>query len=73
MAGKHRRQSDNPESEWAEFGNAGTPEEVRHFDTNVGRHVVRAADKRLYGLAPYDNETGSKPALDPNTGNRREQ
>lgn len=70
MAGRHRRSSDAYEPPGQ--GQAGTPDEVKKFDANVSRHAVAAADKRLFGQYPYDNESGSKPAIDPETGSRRE-
>ena len=67
MAGKHgRRKGDTPA-----FGEAGKPEEVKRFDGNVSKHSVVAADKRLHGEYPYDNEPGSKPAVDKSTGKRK--
>lgn len=71
MAGRHRRHTDTPNV--PTFGEAGTPDQVKHFDTNVSRHSVVAADKRLFGEYPYDMEPGSKPTIDRSTGERREQ
>jgi hypothetical protein len=68
MTGKHKRRTDHQEPE---FGQAGTPEQVKRFDDNVSRHKVETADKRLAGRAPYDAEPGSKPPVDPETGERK--
>jgi hypothetical protein len=76
VAGRHRGTPDPEEgrrSTDVPFGSAGTPEQVKHFDTNVSRHSVVAADKRLFGEYPYDCEPGSKPTIDRSTGKRREQ
>lgn len=70
--GKHARRKSDPYTP-PQFGQAATGPEVSAFDANVSSHVVAAADKRLFGAYPYDNEPGSKPAIDPSTGNRREQ
>lgn len=68
--GKHRRKTDGYQA--PEFGQAGTPTEVAAFTQNMATHVVNAADKRLHGQYPYDVESGSKPTIDPETGNRRD-
>jgi hypothetical protein len=68
--GKHGRRATDSNGE-PEFGQAGTPGEVRRFDDNVGRHVTDAADKRLTGQMPYDQEPGSKPTINPDNGKRR--
>lgn len=65
---KHKRRTDHQEPE---FGGAGTPEQVKRFDDNVSRHKVETADKRLRGAYPYDQESGSKPPVDPETGKRK--
>jgi len=70
VAGKHGRRSDDGYQP-PEFGRAGDPEEVEKFDKNVSQVSMGAADKRLHGVFPYDNEPGSKPTIDPDTGNRR--
>lgn len=70
--GKHARRKSDPYQP-PEFGQAATPGGIKDFDANVSAHVVVAADKRLHGQYPYDNEPGSKPAIDPSTGRRREQ
>lgn len=31
-------------------------QKAKAFDRNVGKHVTKAADKRLKGQAPYDQE-----------------
>lgn len=70
--GKHARRRTDPYTA-PEFGGSGKPGEVKNFDGNVSKHVVSAADKRLYGVYPYDKDPGSKAAIDPSTGKRREQ
>lgn len=69
MAGKHKRRYD-PDPE-PPFGGAGTPDQVKRFDDNASHHVVDAADKRLTGEYPYDQERGSKQPVDPETGKRK--
>ncbi|HEX5705635.1 MAG TPA: hypothetical protein VFX97_20720 [Pyrinomonadaceae bacterium] len=70
--GKRARRKSDPYVP-PKFGEAGKPEEVKNFDGNVSKHAVAAADKRLTGAYPYDKDPGSKPAIDPSTGKRREQ
>lgn len=73
MSGKHaRRRGDNAYQPPA-FGQAGEEAEVKNFDANIGHQVIRAADDRLFGRMPYDRESGSKPSIDPDTGERRSE
>lgn len=68
--GRHARRKTDPYQPPPQ-GQAGTPKQVAGFDSNVSRHVVNAADKRLHGQHPYDLEPGSKPTVDPETAKRR--
>lgn len=68
--GKHARRKNDP-YQAPGFGEAGSAKEVAAFTQNLATHVVDAADKRLHGEYPYDNEPGSKPTVDPETGTRR--
>lgn len=68
--GKHGRRSDDGYQP-PEFGQAGEANEVKKFDGNLSAHAVAAADKRLFGDMPYDQEPGSKQTIDRETGKRR--
>ena len=72
MSGRHARRKGDAYQP-PEFGKAAEPKQVQAFQNNHGNHLIIAADKRLHGEYPYDQEPGSKPTIDRATGKRRSE
>lgn len=58
--GRHRRKDDAKPGDAGRYGELTPEQKASSFGRMFGRSVIRAADKRLKGQMPYDQEPDQK-------------